>query len=182
MVRKILAILVARLSATSDFCMARNESDREDLIREATAMRNRIEWQIPGESEPVFAGVRSDGNLSVYFGQDPVFQFTPSGQLRRAYAEGFLYRTQGATLARLNRERSPDQTVLARCDLNIEELSQFLARMDDQLTRLSESIADGSAIQLRSVSEGEAADYQSLIELAIHASPRLAPAMQTRRQ
>ncbi|MFT5322887.1 MAG: hypothetical protein ACI8P0_000730 [Planctomycetaceae bacterium] len=162
--------------------MARNESDREDLIREATAMRNRVEWQVPGESEPVFAGIRSDGSLSVYFGQDPVYQFTSSGQLRRAYAEGFLYRTQDKTLARLSRDRSTDQMVLARSDLNSEELSQFLVRMDDRLTRLSLSIADGSAIQLRSVSDGEAADYQSLIESAINASPRLAPAMPTRRQ
>jgi len=162
--------------------MARNESDREDLIREATAMRNRVEWQVPGEFEPVFAGIRSDGSLSVYFGQDPVYQFTPSGQLRRAYADGFLFRTQGEGLARLSRDRSPDETVLARSDLNPEELSQFLARMDDRLTRLSESIADSSVIQLRSVSDGKSADYQSLIELAINASPRLAPAMPTRRQ
>ena len=162
--------------------MARNESDREDLIREATAMRNRIEWQIPGESDPVFAGIRSDGSLSVYFGQDPVYQFTPAGQLRRAYAEGILYRTQGATLARLNRERSTDQTALVRYDLTSEELSQFLAGMDDQLRRLRQSIADGSAIQLRSVSEGEAADYQLLIGSAINASPKLAAAMPTRRQ
>lgn len=162
--------------------MARNESDREDLIREATAMRNRVEWQIPGESEPVFTGIRSDGSLSVYLGQDPVYQFTPAGQLRRAYTKGFLYRTQGATLAKLNRERSADQTVLARCDLTSEELSQFLAKMDDQLSRLGQSIADGSANQLRSVSDGKAADYQSLIESAINASPKLAPAMPTRRQ
>ena len=162
--------------------MARNESDREDLIREATAMRDRIEWQIPGDSEPVFAGVHSEGRLSVYFGQDPVYQFNSCGQLRRAYVEGFLYRTQGKTLAKLHRERSPDQTVLARSDLNSDELSQFLTAMDDRLTRLAASISDGSAIQLRSVSEGEAADYQSLIELAIYASPRLAPAMPTRRQ
>lgn len=174
--------LSRRPSAVPNSDMARNESDREDLIREATAMRNRIEWQIPGESEPVFAGIRSDGSLSVYFGQDPVYQFTPAGQLRRAYVEGFLYRTQGATLARLNRERSPDQTALVRRDLTSEELSQFLAKMDDQLRRLRQSIADGSAIQLRSVSEGEAADYQSLIESAINASPKLAPAMPTRRQ
>ena len=162
--------------------MARNESDREDLIREATAMRNRVEWQIAGESEPVFAGVRSDGSLSVYFGQDPVYQFTPSGQLRRAYAEGFLYRTQGETLARLNRERSPEQTVLARNDLNSDEMSQFLTKMDERLTQLLKSISSGSAIQLRWVSEGDPADYQSLVESAINASPKLAPAMPTRRQ
>ncbi len=162
--------------------MARHESDREDLIREATAMRNRVEWQVPGEVEPVFAGVRSDGSLSVYFGQDPVYQFTPSGQLRRAYAAGFLYRTQGETLAKLHRERTSDQTVLARSDLNANELSQFLTAMDDRLTRLYQSVSAGSAIQLRSVSEGDPADYQSLIKRAMNASPKLAPAMPTRRQ
>lgn len=176
------AFALSSTSGVPNSDMARNESDREDLIRDATAMRNRIEWQISGESEPVFAGVRSDGSLSVYFGQDPVYQFTAAGQLRRAYAEGFLYRTQSATLAQLNRERSPDQTALVRYDLTSEELSQFLAKMDDQLRRLRQSIADGSAIQLRTVSEGEAADYQSLIGSAINASPKLAPAMPTRRQ
>ena len=170
------------LSADSDIDMARNESDREDLIREATAMRNRIEWQIPGDSEPVFAGVRSDGSLSVYFGQESVYQFNSCGQLRRAYVDGFLYRTQGKTLAKLHRERSLNQTVLARNDLNSDELSLFLTAMDDRLRRLAASLSDGSAIQLRSVSEGEAADYQSTIGLAINASPRLAPALPTRRE
>ena len=162
--------------------MARNESDREDLIREATALRNRIEWQLPSDPEPVVAGIRADGSLSVYFGQDPVYQFNPDGQLRRAYAAGFLYRTQGKTLARLHRERSPNQTVLALSDLNSDELSRFLIEMDDQLTRLSQSITDGSAKRLRQISEGVSADYQSLIGLALHASPRLAPPMPTRRQ
>tara|TARA_R110002072_G_scaffold302615_1_gene486789 strand:- start:48031 stop:48519 length:489 start_codon:yes stop_codon:yes gene_type:complete len=162
--------------------MARNESDREDLIREATAMRNRIEWELPGESEPVFAGVRSDGSLSVYFGQDPVYQFSPSGQLRRAYAAGFLFRTQGSTLAKLHRERSLDQTVLARSDLEPDELSRFVIEMDDRLTRLAQSLRDGSANELRSVSDVAPVDYSSLVELALRASPRLAPAMPTRRQ
>ncbi|MDA0808655.1 MAG: hypothetical protein O2983_17700 [Planctomycetota bacterium] len=162
--------------------MARNESDREDLIREATALRNRIEWQLPCESDPVFAGVRADGSLSVYFGQDPVYQFTPYGQLRRAYAAGFLYRTQGKTLAKLHRERSPNETVLARSDLNPDELSRFLIEMDERLTRLGQSIANGSAKLLRQISEGAPADYQSLIDLALHTSPRLAPAIPTRRQ
>jgi hypothetical protein len=162
--------------------MARSESDREDLIREATALRNRVEWQLPDEIEPVFAGVRSDGSLSIYFGADPVYQFTAAGGLRRAYVGGFLFRTQGTTLAKLNRERSTEETALLRRDLNTDELSQFLARMDEQLMQLRQSIADRSAIKLRSVSDGESPDYGSLINAAIDASPKLAPAMPTRRQ
>jgi hypothetical protein len=162
--------------------MARNEADREDLIREATALRNRTEWQLPDESEPVFVGVRSDGSLSIYLGPDPVYQFSAAGGLRRAYVDGFLYRTQGATLAKLNRERSADQTVLSRSDLNSDELSRFLATMDERLAQLRRSIGDGSAIKLRSVSNNDPPDYESLIEAAINASPKLAPAMPTRRQ
>ncbi|MGZ0173156.1 MAG: hypothetical protein ACKVHE_26800 [Planctomycetales bacterium] len=162
--------------------MARNEADREDLIREATALRNRVEWQLPDEPEPVFAGVRSDGSLSIYFGADPVYQFSNAGGLRRAYVDGFLFRTQGTTLAKLNRERSAKETALLRRDLDTDELSQFLAKMDKKLVRLRQSITDGSAIKLRSVSDGESPDYESLIEAAMNASPKLAPAMPTRRQ
>lgn len=162
--------------------MARQESDREDMIREATALRNRVEWQLPGEPEFVFTGVRSGGSLSVYFGTDPVYHFSAAGGLRRAYADGFLYRTQGTSLARLHRERSTEQTVLFRTDLNEDELSQFLSRMDERLDQLRQCIADGSAIQMRSVSDDEPPNYELLIELAIEASPKLAPAMPTRRK
>jgi uncharacterized protein involved in type VI secretion and phage assembly len=31
--------------------MARHEADREDLIREATALRRRVELRVPGEAE-----------------------------------------------------------------------------------------------------------------------------------
>ncbi|NQV28579.1 MAG: hypothetical protein HQ518_29855 [Rhodopirellula sp.] len=162
--------------------MARNESDREDLIREATALRNRVEWQIPGEAEPVFAGIRSNGSLSVYFGPDPVYQFSTAGSLRRAYAGGFLYRTQGSTLARLKRNRSTETTTLLRNDLNADELEAFLATMDDRLMRLQQSIADGSALILRSVSQGEPPDYESLISAVVNSSPRLAVAIPTRQR
>lgn len=162
--------------------MARHEADREDLIREATALKNRVEWQIPGESELVFTGVRPGGHLSVYIGPDPVYQFSPDGGLRRAYVDGFLYRTQGTTLAKLHRERSPQQTVLLRSDLTEDELSEFLNTMDQRLNRLRLCIASGSAIQQRSVSDGEPTDYEALIDAAINAVPRLAPAMATRRQ
>lgn len=162
--------------------MARNESDREDLIREATALRNRVEWQVSGEPGPVVAGVRSDSSLSVYFGADPVYQFSASGGLRRAFVDGFLYRTQGETLARLRRERSSQGTVLHRSDLSPDALGQFLVRMDDRLTRLKRSLADGSAIRLRSVPDQVTTDYELLIGLAIAASPKLAPAIPTRRR
>lgn len=162
--------------------MARDESDREDLIREATALQNRVEWRIRDETGVIFAGVRSNGSLAIYFGPDPVYQFSIDGGLRRAYAGGFLYRTQGTTLAKLVRRRSSQETLLHRSELNSSELSQFLSSMDEKLTRLVQSIADGSAAEIRSVSDGTAPDYETLINAALNASPRLAPAILTRRR
>ena len=133
--------------------MARHEADREDLIRDATGLRNRIEWVVPGEPEPVVTGLKSNGHLSLYFGQDPVYQFDSAGRLRRAYAGAFLYRTEGATLARIHRERSAGETTLQRRDLSVDELTDFLAAMTTRVRRLRASLAERSAQELRRVCE-----------------------------
>jgi len=161
--------------------MARTDSDREDLIREATALKQRIEWDVPGESEPVVTGFKRDGSLSVYFGQDPVYQFNPAGQLRRAYVGDFLYRTQGDTLARLHRERTADETTLVRHDLNVEALAEFVTTMRSRLTRLTDCIDDQSGTILRQVIEGDAPDFAAALRVATIADPWLAMAIPTRR-
>ncbi len=84
--------------------MARQERDREDLMAEATALTRRAEWIPPGE-EPVVTGFRNNGAFSIYFGPDPCFHFTPKGELRRAFANGYLFRSEGTTLSRLLRQR-----------------------------------------------------------------------------
>lgn len=162
--------------------MARNESDREDLIREATAFPDRIEWNVPELDELVIAGVKADGSLAIYFGADPVYQFSSTGGLRRAFVDGCLYRTQGHTLARLIRDRSSEATVLQRSDLSDEELTQFLACMDDRLSHLKRRLLEGTVTTIRSVSKGRAPDYASLIDAVISASPKLSPAIPTRRR
>ncbi|MGH7129995.1 MAG: hypothetical protein ACREJB_15520, partial [Planctomycetaceae bacterium] len=83
-------------------------------MREATALARRVEIVCPDETEPVIAGVREDGTLSVYFGADPAYHFDASGRLRRAFAAGCLYRTQGHTLARLLRRRTASVVELLR--------------------------------------------------------------------
>lgn len=163
--------------------MARHEADREDLIRDAVAFRNRIEWLVPGEPEPVVTGLRSDQSLSVFFGQDPVYHFNPDGQLRRAYVDGFLYRTQGDTLARLSRERSESETALLRSDLDEASLGQFQLEMRMRIAKLRHSLQTGSATALRSVLEcGAAASFPEFLARVEHASPWLAPAIPTRRK
>ncbi len=122
--------------------MARQESDREDLMREAVALVRRAELAYPGRSDqdPIVAGFRKDGRLAVYFGADPVFQFDDRQRLRRAYAAGFLYRTQGETLARLFRHRTPLETQLLRHDLAPAELTAFKQTAKNHLTELLQAL------------------------------------------
>ena len=162
--------------------MSRQESDREDLIREATALRDRIEWSVPEENDPVVTGRRPDGRFSVFFGQDPVYQFNQDGQLRRAYVCGFLYRTQGNTLARLFRERTSDTTILRRTDLRTDEVTAFIADMDERLQALASSIESQMASVIREILESESRDFVSeSLRKALTAVPRLAPAIPTTR-
>jgi hypothetical protein len=131
--------------------MARHEVEREDLIAEATALTQRAELTVPGEADLVIAGVRGDGRLSVYFGSDPVYQFTTDGGLRRAFVEGVLYRSQGATLARLVRSRSVDKVELERHDLSPGELAAFLETMAQRLAGFQHQLQAGQVTIVRQV-------------------------------
>ena len=123
--------------------MARHESDREDLMKEATALVRRVEFESPTASENIIAGFRSNGWLSIYLGPDPVYHFDAETRLRRAYVDGSLYRTQGNTLARLTRHRLPDVTELQRHDLDATELSHFLDHMQSQLQSFHDALTTG---------------------------------------
>jgi hypothetical protein len=125
--------------------MARHEADREDLMAEATALRERAELELPGAVERVVAGFRDNGGCSIYFGPDPVFHFDDGGGLRRAFVGGDLYRSQGKTLARLTRTRTGSAVHLVRHDLDSHELARFLSGMRRYLERLHESLLNGSA-------------------------------------
>ncbi len=120
----------------------RLEVDREDLMREATALCQRAEFDVIGESESVMAGYRSNGSLSIYFGPDPCYHFDPDRRLRRAYVDGDLYRTQGTTLARLHRDRINGTVELQRHDLTPHELTQFIERVIERLSRFEASVED----------------------------------------
>ncbi|QDT39305.1 hypothetical protein [Stratiformator vulcanicus] len=121
--------------------MAQLESDREELMAEATALVPRVEW-MDDSGQRVVAGLFRDGRLAVYFEADPVYQFDSSGRLRRAFACGRLYRTQGETLAELTRQRGNRSTQLNRRDLNHKETTEFLQDAVSRLNRLHERISE----------------------------------------
>lgn len=163
--------------------MAQQEADREDLFAEATALTRRIELLLPEAVDAVVAGRRNNGGWSIYFGPDPCYHFDPDGRLRRAYASGHLYRTQGNTLARLTRDRTGNEVVLHRSDLNDEDLAEFMRRFQAMVVSLREALAQRSMKVLRQFPEGE--DLVGLLDTALERIlaewPQLAPAIPTKR-
>lgn len=163
--------------------MSRIETDREDLMREATALRIRAEFQIPGREETIIAGCRDNGWWSIYFGPAPCYHFDAEGRLRRGYVGGRLYRTQETTLAELERVRSDAATRLLRRDLQPEELDAFLNDMRDQLTNLETALRSGTAILLQAVpfEANVAGPLTRFLADMLNAPPALAPPIKTRR-
>lgn len=146
--------------------MARQEADREDLIKEAVALLPRAEFQLPDSADLLSAGFRGDDAISLFFGQDPVYQFDQTAALRRAYVDGFLYRSQGTTLARLERIRTETQTTLQRQDLPEHELAQFQQTMTQRLQHLLNLFNAGQVRVLRSIPES--VDWQLRLPLALN--------------
>jgi hypothetical protein len=122
--------------------MARQESDKEDLLREATALVERIELAPVGvaKCEHVIAGFRRDGAASIFFGADPVYHFNAAGELRRAYCDGLLFRADSGRLVSLRRERQQNEVQLLRHELTEAEQIAFFTRMRELLIGLSSAL------------------------------------------
>jgi hypothetical protein len=131
--------------------MSRSESDREDLLREATALVERAELTIPGCDEPVVVGFRRDGAASFFFGADPVYQFNTAGELRRAYVAGLLYKAEQGKLVALRRQRTATETALVRHELTPAETASFLDIAQRFLINLQTSLNAGHHKLLREV-------------------------------
>jgi hypothetical protein len=125
-----------------DLDMAREEEPREDLLREATALVERVELQIERFADPIVAGFRRDGAASFYFGQDFVFQFNTANQLRRGYVEGRLFKAESGRLVKLTRRRTANEVQLLRHDCTDSETQEFLATACAKLVALQKALVD----------------------------------------
>lgn len=124
--------------------MAREEHDREDLLKEATALVERAELLLGGGRESVVAGFRRDGAASVYFGAEPAYHFNSRGELRRAYSDGLLFKAEKGRLASLRRHRLSGEVALMRHDLSDHETTLFLDDASRRLTALQASITSAA--------------------------------------
>ncbi len=121
--------------------MAKHQENRENLLLEAKSLVERVELSVAGEREPVVAGFRREGALSVFFASDPVFQFNSEKALRRAFVNGLLYKAESGRLASLDRRRSASEVVLARHDLSDAEQTACLSAAGARLGSLRDALA-----------------------------------------
>ena len=81
--------------------MAIEEHDREDLLGEGRNMPWRGQCTIDGVR--VLAGFRDHGQVSLFCGADPVFQFNRQRELRRVFFCGVRFRAENGRLISMTR-------------------------------------------------------------------------------
>lgn len=123
--------------------MARQEQPREDLLAEATALVERCELELDGDSQHIVLGFRAGGAASIYFGEDPAYHFNSRGELRRAYLNGQLLKAEQGHLVTMRRQRSGDQVQLRSRELQSNESSQLLAKLAIRIDSLAAALAGG---------------------------------------
>ena len=149
--------------------MARHESDRDDLLREATALVERVELRLPENPESVIAGFRRDGSASFFFGQSPVYQFNTSRELRRAFRDGLLYKTENGRLIEMRRERTATAIELRSRLLSDDETAAFLTVALTRLGELRDALSAGLAVVVGQVPDpANGADVKSRVAEWLH--------------
>ncbi|MDA8745017.1 hypothetical protein N9N28_10330 [Rubripirellula amarantea] len=112
--------------------MAKHTSERENLLRDATAMPLRGQAIIAGSE--VFVGFRVGGEMSLYWDQDPVFQFNSQFQLRRAYVDGRRYAAQNGQICLIKRATDNSHENTSHCGTILRQLEEIclavIARCD----------------------------------------------------
>lgn len=123
--------------------MARETHEREDLLRDATALVPRIMLRLERDGKPceVFAGFRKEGAVSLYFDDDPVYHFNSAGELRRAFVDDCLVKAEQGRLVAMRPRRTAESTDLVRHELSAVEQKKFLAVMQERISWLREELA-----------------------------------------
>lgn len=95
--------------------MAKQTQDREDLLGEGSAMPIRGKFFI--NSIEIVIGFRRRGQLSLYWDQDPVFQFDADSRLRRVFMDSHRFRAAEGRLVRLEKINDPNNLSAGRLRL-----------------------------------------------------------------
>ena len=120
--------------------MARDQQPREDLLRDATALVERVSFQAGYWTEPVVVGFRSNGAASIYFGEDPVYQFNCDDELRRSHWRGKRIKAQQRQLQLLRQQPGSSRLQLSNADLDADQTKEFLDELTKRLELLRTAI------------------------------------------
>jgi hypothetical protein len=134
--------------------MAREEANREDLLHEATALIERIKLAPRNsqsdtspeseEREHVVVGFRANGAFSVFFGDDPVYQFNAAGEWRRAFCDGLLLKASHGDIVSIRQVRTGNEVQLQSHALSKSEEAAFLRRMSQTLQEFAQWLDAGT--------------------------------------
>ena len=116
------------------------EGQREDLIRTATALVQRVELAIDRFPDLLVVGFRSDGAASLFVGEDPVYQFNAAGELRRAFRAGKLVKAALGKLVELTRGSADNRVDMISRELTDQQHQQFLSELRQTLDQLQEAL------------------------------------------
>lgn len=129
--------------------MAIEKHAREDLLRDARTFVWRAALLLPGDAlssssgegpVQVVVGFRAQGACSFYFGEDPVYQFTSGGELRRVFWEGRIIKAEGGRLCEAFRETAGGRVQLSTRLLSESEAARLKGEMSRRLEALAAAI------------------------------------------
>lgn len=139
--------------------MAKQEQDRENLLRDGKQMGLRAECFIGGVV--VVIGCRAQGQVSIYVGSDPVFQFNSSLELRRVFFKGTRYAASQGKLCELVRAGTSGRLRFAMRGIGADVEAAMIASLEANLTRIRASL-EASEADWRLVG-GDFSEFQSQI-------------------
>lgn len=147
----------------------------EDILREATALVNRAQIELPWCEEPVYIGFRRTGALSIFLGSDEVYQFDPESHWRRGYFHGRLLKAERGQLVELERVRTPTAHLLRQNHLSDALQQLHLDRLESRMSELQRTL-DGSDWRLvGSVTESDEIDVCERLRQWLNQRPRPIP-------
>ncbi len=136
--------------------MARQQSDREDLLAEAAGLLPRGELLVPNFADPVVVGARGNQAWSLYFGPDLVYHFNSAGELRRAFADERIVKAEAEKLVSLTKQQDATAVNLLRHEFTREEQGKFMDVLTTNVRSLLAAVDSGKAKVLREIpAEGE---------------------------
>ena len=123
--------------------MAKQTEDRENLLRDGIAMP--VRGRLFLEDSEIVIGFRPDGQLSLYWDQDPVYQFDASQRLRRVFLDSNRFKVEKGRLFRLAKTAQGNDATTSRLRLVSEPISEseetlILQKLTDRLQQINDAL------------------------------------------